>query len=224
MRPLQRPHRNQLVWVDERGWRELRAADWDAEARSLLAHWSAQRLPLVVARDRVGTAPGQLCVGLPAPLRWSRRRLALAVAWDHVQRTGTFPTLVRAARAMRSEIAAIGLASRLSACGAVARVYGGYGWQALSGEAYVHAGSDLDLLIEVDDIDAACASLPLLQQARPGCRIDGEFLFPDGDALAWRELASALSGSAERVLVKSRGGARLVGFEAWRASMRQATA
>jgi phosphoribosyl-dephospho-CoA transferase len=132
-----------------------------------------------------------------------------------VQTTGTFPTLVQVAGAMTWDTAAIELARGLHALGAVPRVYGGYGWQVLSGEAYVHPGSDLDLLIEVADIGAARAALPLLQQARLPCRLDGEFVFPDGDAVAWRELASAARGTADRVLVKSRSGARLVGFDAW---------
>ena len=215
MKPLPRPHRNQLVRIDDRAWRELRDAGWDAEPRSLLAYWSEHRLPLVVARDRGDAAAGQLCVGLPAPLRWSRRRLALSVRWDCVQMTGAFPTLVQVARALRWGRAAIELAQSLSACEAVARVYGAHGWQVLSGETCLRPGSDIDLIVEVDDTDTAHAVLPVLQRARLHRCIDGEFVFPDGEALAWREFERAAAGKADRVLLKSRSGARLVGFDAW---------
>jgi len=42
-------------------------------------------------------------------------------------------------------------------------------------------------------------------------RIDGEVVFPDGDAINWRELHNALDqASSAEVLVKSIGGARLL--------------
>jgi phosphoribosyl-dephospho-CoA transferase len=215
MKQLHHPHRNQLVWVDDRAWRELHDADWDAEARSLLAHWRTRRLPLVVTCDRTEAAAGQLSLGLPAPRRWSRRRMALSVGVDRLQMTGTFPTLLQVARAMRWGTAATRVAHELRACGGVARVYGSHGWQVLSGEACTRPGSDIDLIVEVDGPAAARAALGVLSRARLHRRIDGEFAFPDGVGLAWREFGRACAGEADRVLLKSRSGARLVGFDEW---------
>jgi hypothetical protein len=47
------------------------------------------------------------------------------------------------------------LLASLAAVGCAPRVYGGYGWQTLTQLAYVHADSDLDLLLPVDSATQA---------------------------------------------------------------------
>ena len=69
-----------------------------------------------------------------------------------------------------------------------ARIYGSYGLQQLTGLSYLHAESDIDLCLSVDDAaaaDLAAAALSGAAFARP--RLDGELVFPDGRAVAWRE-------------------------------------
>ena len=206
------PQRNQLVWIDTQGWKALRDREWDTEAGSLLAHWCEQQLPLVVACDHGQTPAGHLRVGLPAPLRWSRRRLALEVARERVRMTGHFPALTDTASVLCWDRSAHELAERLSAVGTITRVYGSFGWQVLSGEACARDESDIDLLLEVCDAATARAALPLLLQAQLHRRIDGEFVFPGGEAVAWREFERADAGQARHVLLKSRAGVRLVSF------------
>ncbi|HVR50906.1 MAG TPA: malonate decarboxylase holo-[acyl-carrier-protein] synthase, partial [Pseudorhodoferax sp.] len=68
-------HRHQLAWLTPAGWQRVRAGAWDAQAQDCLAHWARQRLPLVVTRQR--PRPGDTVgLGLPAPNRWQRRRIA----------------------------------------------------------------------------------------------------------------------------------------------------
>ena len=104
-------------------------------------------------------------------------------------------------------------------------MYGSYGWQALTGETYVHAASDIDLQIQVPGFQAARQALPLLQQARLPGRLDGEFAFPAGHAIAWRELDHLLQAAqpATQVLVKSLGAPRLMPA-AWVRQIGQAVA
>ena len=95
------------------------------------------------------------------------------------------------------------LCCSLKAAGTNARVYGSYGWQLLSGLGYVHAKSDFDLLLAVQDRDQADALVALLQAEAPtALRVDGELLFPDGAAVAWREYASWRAGLTRELLVK----------------------
>jgi phosphoribosyl-dephospho-CoA transferase len=211
MTPL---HRHQLAWLSPAGWGRVFAGDWDATARACLEHWAAQRLPLVVTRqpgDGAGPDPA-IAMGLPAPARWQRRRLALAVPRADVLFFGDFPRaeevtplLPRATRASWRRLCA-----GLRATGAAARVYGSYGWQRLSGLDHVHARSDLDLWIAVSDFAQADAAVALLRDFPPGGpRLDGELAFDGGIAVAWREWADWRAGAARSLLIRTLSGASL---------------
>jgi phosphoribosyl-dephospho-CoA transferase len=99
----------------------------------------------------------------------------------------------------------------------VARVYGSYGWQQLTGMDYVHAKSDIDLLVEVRTVaqaDQASALLCTANDAGP-LRIDGELAFESGAAVAWREWLRFRSGQTEQILVKRLAGATLEDAAVW---------
>ena len=133
-------------------------------------------------------------MGLPAPRRWARRKLAFDVPLDTVQIAGPFPTLLQAARRNRDwGGAAMELSNGLGLAGASVRVYGSHGWQVLTGEKYLHRDSDIDLHIGVPDFDMARAATNLLQAARLPRRLDGELVFPDGSSIAWREFDQMLA-------------------------------
>ena len=208
---MQRASRNHLVWISDTAWQEIGAAQPDAEATQIVGHWQAKRLPLVVRRQPDDLAAGRLAVGLPAPRRWARRKLAFDVRLDTVQMYGAFPTLMQVARRNRGwGSAAVELSNGLVLAGASVRVYGSHGWEALTGERYLHRDSDIDLHIEVPDFDAARAATNLLQVARLPRRLDGELVFPDGISIAWREFDQMLARRTTDVLVKSLWGPRLV--------------
>lgn len=201
--------RNQLVWLDPLAWDQIEARHWDAQAQAILAHWRAQRLPLVVCRQRPETLSDQLCVGLPAPQQWSRRRLALTVRLDHLVVREEFPALLQVAQAHQWRAAGLGLSAALAALGVQARVYGSYGWQWLTGLAYLHEASDLDLSMAVNSLEVASQVIQQLSSTALDCRIDGEIVFPQGQAIAWRELQQLLQGKTSQVLVKDRHTLRL---------------
>jgi len=85
----------------------------------------------------------------------------------------------------------------------VLRVFGSAAWEAQTGLGYLRADSDLDLLAEPTTRAELKSVLALLQrtQERVAMRLDGEIVFPGGDAVAWREWASVNSES--RMLVKN---------------------
>lgn len=216
------PAHNRLVWLTDGGWQAVEARDWDDEARDLLTHWRAHRRSFVVGRQRPGVADDVLCLGLPAPARWGRRRIALEAPLMAVAAVGDFPKLAEVAVGGRAAkggddlslatrlSGGVALAAALADLGAKARVYGSFGWQHMTGEACVRDGSDCDLRVEVPDLAIARSATRLLAAARLPCRIDGELAFPGGEAVAWREFAQGLDGTVPRVLVKSRQRLRLV--------------
>jgi phosphoribosyl-dephospho-CoA transferase len=113
---------------------------------------------------------------------------------------------------------ALRLRTCLADLGVGAEVYGGYGWERLTGLAYRRPGSDLDLLLRVSTLrqaDAAAAALHASGIESP--RLDGELVFPNGSAVAWREWAIWRAGWVDRVLVKRLDGPALVRAEHWSA-------
>ena len=207
-------HRQQLVRLSVDGWTRVLEAPWDADARACLALWAGRGLPLVVTRQPP-SHDDALATGLPAPSRFRRRRLAVAVAPRDLLFLDEFPHADAAARLLPRNSAATwrSLVGALAASDCAARVYGGYGWQALTRLAYVHAQSDLDLLLlvsssaQADEVAHRLASLEW-----DGPRLDGELLFPDGAAVAWREWRDHRQGRVAQVLVKRLRGVALESF------------
>lgn len=224
--PLQR---HGLVWPDEAGWRELLAQTdpADGPARDCLAAWAGGDWPLVVTRQPEtlalpapmgdpdhgpGPAPA-VALGLPAPLRWQRRRLALRLPLARLRARSHFPDAEAAADLLPPAAVPAWrrLCAALRAQGARARVHGSHGWQLLTGQAYLHAGSDIDLCIAVADAGHADAAAALLHAHAPAlpCRLDGELILPDGRAYAWREWRAWRAGATRAILCKTLHAARL---------------
>jgi phosphoribosyl-dephospho-CoA transferase len=196
-------------------------APWDRMARSCLGLWATRGFPLVVTRQPDGLT-ALVATGLPAPARFRRRRLALAIAPSQVLFFDAFPAADAVTgllpRTLRAHWQA--LLRALAEADCTPRVYGGHGWQRLTRLAYLHADSDLDLLLPVsgaERADEACRLLAASPIERP--RLDGELLFPDGGAIAWREWRDYRQGRTGQVLVKRLRGVALErpdGGPAWR--------
>jgi phosphoribosyl-dephospho-CoA transferase len=96
------------------------------------------------------------------------------------------------------------LAGQLSELGVSAQVYGSHGWQVITGLDYIHPRSDLDLLLPVTDLQQADAVADVLSNCPLHApRLDGELMFPNGSATAWREWCLWRRGAATDLLVKS---------------------
>lgn len=209
MTPL---HRHQIAWLAREGWQAVLARPWDAEALQCLKHWAGYRLPLVVTRQPGTLGDGDLALGLCAPARWQHRRLALQLPRAHVAYFDEFPALDRVLAQLpaASRSGARRLAQALQGQGLTARAYGSHGWQALTGLEHLRAGSDLDLWLGVADIAQADAAATLLAGYAGPVRLDGELVFPDGTAVAWREWGAWREGRTRALLVKRLHGASTV--------------
>ena len=211
--------RHQLARLSASGWAGVLRRCWDPQARDCLTHWATQQLPLVVTRQSIeAAADGWIALGLPAPGRWDRRRLALRVPRTAVLLFDEFPRLaeVRRLLPLAARRPVRDLIDGLDACGATPRVFGSYGWQALSALDHVRPESDLDLSIAVDGAAHADAVAHVLQAfggARP--RLDGELLFVDGAAVAWREWTPWRTGRTQAVMVKRLDGVSLQRDATW---------
>lgn len=176
----------------------MRSAAWDAQAVAILKHWEDTDLPLVVARQRTEVPHDRVCLGLPAPAQWDRRRLAADVRVQDIARAGYFPAC-SAIPDMAQPQPALSV-----------RVYGSFGWQALTGLDYVHSQSDIDVLAEAVTLQDAVHKANSLMAWNVTRRVDGEIVLPGGHAVAWRELLQASQGAAAHVLVKHRKFAALM--------------
>ena len=217
MTPLRR---HQLARLSESGWAAILDRPWDQQARECLAHWARHGLPLVVTRQpHDAAAQGSVALGLPAPARWNRRRLALQVPRAEVRCLGEFPRLAEVLPLLppSSQFALRKLVDAFDACQTTLRVFGSYGWQAISGLHHVRPGSDLDLSVTVDGASHADAVTQVLLSfdASTEPRIDGELLFNDGAAVAWREWIEWRAGRVRAVLVKRMNGVSLERDAAW---------
>ena len=219
MTPL---HRHQIAWLSETGWHAAQQDDRDPTDRDCLAHWAARQLPLVVTRQDRPTGDDTIALGLPAPGRWARRRLAISVRRCDVLYFDEFPLANELLRVLPPSVrpAWSVLCNGLRAVHANARVYGSHGWQLLSGLDHVRAGSDIDLWLSVSDeaqADAAAACMQSVSDAASDAlpRLDGELMFDDGTAVAWREWLAWRAGRVKSLLVKTLVGSTVVRSRAW---------
>ncbi|MBT2325024.1 malonate decarboxylase holo-[acyl-carrier-protein] synthase [Variovorax paradoxus] len=211
--------RHQLARLTDAGWSTILQRPWDEQARECLTHWATHRLPLVVTRQSVdAVADGYVALGLPSPAQWDKRRLPLQVPHAAVLRFDAFPQLadVQVLLPPSARRPARDLLDALDTWRATARVFGSYGWQAISALAHVRPGSDLDLLVNVDGMEQADAVAHVLRSFdAPRLRLDGELVFGDGAAVAWREWIEWRAGRARAVVVKRLDGVALQRDTAW---------
>jgi len=166
--------------------------------------WIDKGRPLVAARQ--SPADRRLLLGLSLPLTHDRKRLSI-----HVDRSSiaAVHSPLAVGQCLSRLPAAAGDALRLlddeiAGSGARLGIFGSLAWEVVSGEAYRHAGSDIDVICDVVDrrqYEIALAALARAQ-SRLACRLDGELRLPDGNAVAWQELAQAGCSAEKKMLVK----------------------
>ncbi|RQV17493.1 malonate decarboxylase holo-[acyl-carrier-protein] synthase [Burkholderia cenocepacia] len=189
--------RHTLVTLTAGGWGAAFAHDPALAGDPLVRAWAERGWPLIVRRASPDEADaGRVPLGLPLPPPAGKRRIALNVAAHALATAGPLPALAdvrsgapAAWHAPLRELDALG-----ARCGVQGRVFGSLAWQALTGEPYLSASSDLDIVFPLPD---AASLAPLLDglatiDARAPMRIDGELLRDDGAGANWRELHARL--------------------------------
>ena len=151
-----------------------------------------------------------------AVLPQAKRRVALSIAPEWIARTAPPPLLADVIpRLPETRRAALKqLDQRADALGLALRVYGSIAWAALTGRPYLTPGSDVDLLLQPTTAKQLASAITMLAtwEAESGVRADGEILFGDDDAVAWREWMAdgrRWESASGHVLVKAVGGPRL---------------
>lgn len=202
--------RHDLVWLTGRGW-DSSLAGAPSGQHAAIEQWRREDWPAVVRRADAGLAAGQVSLGIPLPpaANGVKGRVALAVPAVAVARRSPALALADAAAAApdrwRSPLAA--LAGSLAL-----RAYGSLAMQAITGQPYLTAASDIDLLFFPADRAALSAGLALLERHAAVLPLDGEIVFPTGAAVSWKEWLCASPVKA-RVLVKDAGAVRLAPIE-----------
>lgn len=208
--------RHDLVWLTERGWERVRAGA-PPDARAALDGWRDAGWPAVVRRAETALAPGEVAIGFAMPPRAAdggKLRVACRVELSDVQRRTRALPLVGALDAVpaawRDGLAA--LEREAAGAGLGLAVYGSVALAALTGQRYVRPESDIDLLLRPLGRAQLMAGLDLLAAHARQLPLDGEVVFPDGRAVAWKELRAAFdSAPGTRVLAKSLERVALVG-------------
>lgn len=199
--------RHTLVWLSQ-------APDAETDDdRARAAAWHASDRPFVVTRKRdEGRAVGLgFCTTDPSHPELRPRRVAALTDLDRIVRHARPPRIEEIARCPAAMPQAHSF-SRLISAASQARhdihVYGSWMWQALTGERHVHAGSDLDVVIDAAGLDAALGAAAFLARVESDLafRIDGELSFPGLGEVQWRELLQ----DQDEVLLKSTDSMQLV--------------
>jgi phosphoribosyl-dephospho-CoA transferase len=203
----------ELAQLSRHGWVWLKAGvTWrrlgDAPHRRLEA-WFDSGLPAVVARCQGDEPPDHLRLGVALPPAEGKQRLNIAVSAASVARWRP-PLSLREVMGCSPADWSYALKLLLTLAeeiGLEPRVYGSFAWHALTGEKYITAESDLDLIWRLQtsaELASLLAALPRWENSTGRCA-DGEVLLPSGAGVCWRELA----GVTSRVLVKSHSTAEL---------------
>jgi len=197
--------RHTLAWIEPAAGQRF-LASLEPETRAAVGEWLANEWPLCARRPDIAEAPEEprVALGLPLPPSQGKRRLKFVADRADVAHTAKpLPLRAIVARApdyLRAYLDA--LDERAHDRAVTLRVYGSFAWQALTSWTYVTPQSDLDLLVAPADARALDAAIALLtgEESMAPVRLDGEIVFPDGDAVSWREWRA--SDREARVLVK----------------------
>jgi phosphoribosyl-dephospho-CoA transferase len=189
--------------------------------------WRKSDWPAIVRRADADLLPDQLSVGIampPCPIDGSKMRIGLRVAQSEVRMVlpplPITQVIVAAPEAWRPLLAA--LEREATVQGLALRVYGSLALQALTRQPYLTAASDIDVLLYPVTPVQLQRGLELLNFYASSLPLDGEIVFPQGQAVAWKELSAALRAtSGRRVLVKEMHGVYLTTTGALMATMKK---
>lgn len=182
--------RHDLVWLDSE-------FNYSPE----LNGWVMQKSPCVVARQTNPT-PNYLniawCNGMDKKVS---RHSCLIPIQSIVSHSVPLP-LINIAQYFVTEVTSlIKMIRKLEQLNFKPCIYGSFSWQILTQKNYIHDNSDLDVLLHVATHNQLGYILTLLDDLAmiSGRRVDGELIFPDSCAVAWREWFS----DSDKVLCKS---------------------
>lgn len=217
--------RHDLVWLSELGWRQA----WEMappNCRDMIEMCREADWPAIVRRADADLSPDQVSLGIampPSPIDGCKTRIGFRVRRSEVRQISpplSLGQILEAApppwhpflRSLDRDAAARGLAIR---------VYGSIALQALTRQPYLTAASDIDVLLRPATSVQLHRGLALLKWHSRHLPLDGEIVFPNGQAVAWKELSIALDArGGHRVLAKEMHKVSLARTDALLATMK----
>lgn len=200
--------RHDLVWLSAAGWDQVRAATL-ADEHTIVGQWQQQDWPAIVRSAEPAMHEDDICLGIavaPDRVDGHKRKIAIrARSADVAARQSPLPlrdVIAAAPPAWQHALAA------LDAALPGLRVYGSLALQVLTGQSYVTASSDIDLLFAPSSEGVLRAGLAVLAEFSASLPLDGEIIFPSGEAVSWKEWMIA-KPAGNRVLVKAHHAVRL---------------
>lgn len=197
--------RHSLVWLSPKAWDKARR-DLPAHHQSRLDFWQHGYWPAIARRADADLPEATICVGVPLPSDLpdgEKIRIALQVSQDDVIRISQplqIDAVVVAAPSAWQLLEE--LAAQSKRADIALHVYGSLAMQALTGLPYVTAGSDIDVLFYPTSWTQLQQGLAMLEDFSAGLPLDGEIIFPSGQAVSWKEWGRVAMQPGARVLVK----------------------
>ncbi|RTL11644.1 MAG: malonate decarboxylase holo-[acyl-carrier-protein] synthase [Neisseriaceae bacterium] len=180
--------RHDLVWLD-----------LEFEYSSELRDWVMQKLPCVVTRQ-TNLTNSYLNVAWCDGVNKQLSRHSELVPIEKIILHSAPLSLVKTVSLFAESVVFGKQIRKLELLNFKPCVYGSFSWQILTKKSYIHPDSDLDILLHITTHYQLEQIVSLLDDLAVACRrhIDGELIFPDGSAIAWREWFS----DSEKVLYK----------------------
>lgn len=199
--------RHSLAWLSADGWAQAYSSAPES-CREFIPQWQQMDWPAVARRRDADTGEEDECLGVALPpdaVTGIKRRIPVRASRSHIKKISA-PLALKALLASapdgwRGQLAALDI----KAChlGIDFKVYGSAALQATTGQQYLTPTSDIDLLFYPVDETQLQDGLSLLDKYAATLPLDGEIVFPSGQAVAWKEWIQARAAStACRVLVK----------------------
>lgn len=200
--------RHDLIWLSDQGWQQASDAV-TPEHQHAIGMWRLSDWPLIVRRHDADAGEDVVCLGLALPpnnIDGTKQRISLRIEKNLIARATrplSLSDIIDAApTAWQQALIHLSTSSKTSAPALDMRVFGSTALQSLTGQLYVTARSDIDLLFSPKNLSELEQGLSLLTSFSTLLPIDGEILFPQQQAVSWREWQLAISCQA-RVLVKT---------------------
>jgi phosphoribosyl-dephospho-CoA transferase len=218
--------RHNLVWLSGLGWQHV-LDDISPCHRLHVADWKAADWPAVARRADPHAELGDVCLGIalpPHPESGVKTRIPLRAKASGVKKVVPPLSLDAASAALpaawQSRIQPF--AADAAANDLAFKVFGSLALEALTGRRYLTASSDIDLLFHPASRNELERGLALLDAHAAALPLDGEIVFPSGEAVAWKEWRNAARPPhGQRVLVKGRTTVRLATTEALLSTLKE---
>lgn len=219
--------RHDLVGLRSNAWQTI-IDEQAPTVQRILRQWQQANWPMVVRRDEAEGHDQQVAVGLALPpsscasegnkVRISALVHASAIVYCSkpktllqllTQRPGFVPDHWQTALNM--------LLSDSEQMQLDLHCFGSFAYQLSTGQVYLHAKSDIDLLFYASSKTQLMRACELLARHAEMLPLDGEVIFPGGFGVAWKEWLRAVKlaqdHGGQRVLVKQRQRVGLVPIE-----------